>query len=33
MILNLNKDRLEFYSLEKMKIDSTLLDRRNKGNK
>ena len=33
MILNINKDRSEFYSLEKMKIDSTLLDRRNKGDK
>lgn len=32
MILNINKVRSEFYSLEKMKIDSTLLDRRNKGN-
>ena len=32
MILNINKDRSEFYSLEKMKIDSILLDRRNKGN-
>ncbi|MDP2454789.1 MULTISPECIES: GLPGLI family protein [unclassified Kaistella] len=32
MILNINKDQSEFYSLEKMKIDSTLLDRRNKGN-
>lgn len=31
MILNISKDRSEFYSLEKMKIDSTLLDRRNKG--
>ncbi|WP_244140812.1 GLPGLI family protein [Kaistella flava (ex Peng et al. 2021)] len=32
MILNINKDRSEFYSIEKMKIDSTLLARRNKGN-
>ncbi|WHF52589.1 GLPGLI family protein [Chryseobacterium gotjawalense] len=31
MILNIDKDRSEFYSLEKMKIDSTLLDRRIKG--
>ena len=32
MILNINKDRSDFYSLEKMKLDSTLLDRTNKGN-
>lgn len=31
MILNINKDQSEFYSLEKMKLDSTLLDKRNKG--
>ncbi|QBO59567.1 GLPGLI family protein [Chryseobacterium salivictor] len=32
MILNINKNQSEFYGLEKMKIDSTLLDRRIRGN-